>query len=216
MAQANRRRGGTNAHHRPLAPLAQATGFVTDRTRLRSTVVTETLAVALPPKAASAGLDFEELYRSSRDDLYAYTAALVRDRGAAEEVTAAAFERAYRRRRTFNPRRGSPRAWLFGIARNAALDELRRRRRVAELAADPEDVEGSAPEEGAERAAARAAVRVALGGLEPRERELIALKFFAGLSNRELARVLDVSESNAGTLLHRAVTKLRKACHETA
>ena len=50
-----------------------------------------------------------------------------------------------------------------------------------------------------------------LGGLEPRERELIALKFFAGLSNRELARVLGVSESNAGTLLHRAVTKLRKA-----
>ena len=184
--------------------------------RLRSTVVTETLAVALPPKAASAGLDFEELYRSSRDDLYAYAAALLRDRGAAEEVTAAAFERAYRRRRTFNPRRGSPRAWLFGIARNAALDELRRRRRVAELAADPEDVEGSAPEENAERAAAWAAVRVALGGLEPRERELIALKFFAGLSNRELARVLGVSESNAGTLLHRAVTKLRKACHATA
>jgi RNA polymerase sigma-70 factor (ECF subfamily) len=59
-------------------------------------------------------------------------------------------------------------------------------------------------------------VRVALAGLEVRERELIALKFFAGLSNRELARVLGVSESNAGTLLHRAVTKLREACHETA
>jgi RNA polymerase sigma-70 factor, ECF subfamily len=189
---------------------------VTDRVRLRSTVVTETLAVALPTKAASTGLDFEELYRSSRDDLYAYASTLLRDRAAAEEVTAAAFERAYRRRRTFNQRRGSPRAWLFGIARNAALDELRRRRRVAELAADPEDVEGSIPEEGAERAAARAAVRVALAGLDPRERELIALKFFAGLSNRELARVLGVSESNAGTLLHRAVTKLRKACHETA
>ncbi len=189
---------------------------MTDRPRLRSTVVTETLAVALPPKAASAGLDFEKLYRSSRDDLYAYAASLVRDRAAAEEVTAAAFERAYRRRRTFNPRRGSARAWLFGIARNAALDELRRRRRVAELAADPEDVEAAAPESGADRAAARAAVRAALAGLEPRERELIALKFFAGLSNRELARVLGISESNAGTLLHRAVSKLRKACHETA
>jgi RNA polymerase sigma-70 factor (ECF subfamily) len=165
---------------------------------------------------ASSWERFEVLYRSSRDDVYAYVMTLLRDRAAAEDVTALAFERAYRRRRTFNPRRGSPRAWLFGIARNAALDELRRRRRVAELAADPEDVEGSAPEENAERAAARAAVRVAIGGLEPRERELIALKFFAGLSNRELARVLGVSESNAGTLLHRAVTKLRKACHATA
>jgi RNA polymerase sigma-70 factor (ECF subfamily) len=148
--------------------------------------------------------------------VYAYATSLLRDRPAAEEVTAAAFERAYRRRRTFNPRRGSARAWLFGIARNAALDELRRRRRVAALAAEPADVEAVAPEEGADRAAARAAVRVALAGLEVRERELIALKFFAGLSNRELARVLGVSESNAGTLLHRAVTKLREACHETA
>ena len=208
--------GGHRGNHRQFARSAQATGFVTDRPRLRSTVVTETLAVALPPKAASAGVDFEKLYRSSRDDLYAYAASLLRDRAAAEEVTAAAFERAYRRRRTFNPRRGSARAWLFGIARNAALDELRRRRRVADLAVDPEDVEAAAPEVGADRAVARAAVRSALASLEPRERELIALKFFAGLSNRELARVLGVSESNAGTLLHRAVTKLRKACHETA
>jgi RNA polymerase sigma-70 factor (ECF subfamily) len=58
-------------------------------------------------------------------------------------------------------------------------------------------------------------VRAALAGLEVRERELIALKFFAGLSNAELARVVGVSESNAGTLLHRTVQKLRKACHVT-
>ena len=49
-----------------------------------------------------------------------------------------------------------------------------------------------------------------------RERELIALKFHAGLSNADLGRVLGVSESNAGTLLHRAITKLRKACDEAA
>ena len=80
----------------------------------------------LPSDADAA---FEELYRRSRDDVYAYVAGLLRDRSAAEDVTALAFERAYRRRRTFNPERGSRRAWLFGIARNAALDELRRRRR---------------------------------------------------------------------------------------
>jgi RNA polymerase sigma factor (sigma-70 family) len=58
-------------------------------------------------------------------------------------------------------------------------------------------------------------VRAALQHLDARDRELIALKFYAGLSNPELARVLRVSESNAGTMLHRAVTKLRKACHDT-
>jgi RNA polymerase sigma-70 factor (ECF subfamily) len=51
----------------------------------------------------------------------------------------------------------------------------------------------------------------ALATLAPRERELIALKFFAGLGNAEIADVIGVSESNAGTRLHRAVTKLREA-----
>jgi len=156
---------------------------------------------------------FEALYRSSRDDVYAYVATLLRDAAAAEDVTALAFERAYRRRRSFDRRRGDERAWLFGIARNAALDELRRRRRHATLAADPLDAEAETVEDAADGALARTTVRAALDRLEPRERELVALKFHAGLSNAEIAAVLGVSASNAGTLLHRTMTKLRKACH---
>jgi RNA polymerase sigma-70 factor, ECF subfamily len=159
---------------------------------------------------------FEALYRSSRDDVYAYAFALLRDRGAAEDVTAAAFERAYRRRRTFDRRRGEERAWLFGIARNTALDELRRRRRVAALLSDPaEELEHHLDDE-TDVAVRRTVVRDALASLPARDRELIALKFHAGLSNVELARVLGVSESNAGTLLHRSMAKLRKACNVTA
>jgi RNA polymerase sigma-70 factor (ECF subfamily) len=160
---------------------------------------------------------FEALYRSSRDDLYAYVAMLLRDRAAAEDVTALAFERAYRRRRSFDRARGDERAWLFGIARNAALDELRRRGRHAALAFDP--VDHDRPHEAADEddgAAQRGVVRAALAGLSTRERELVALKFHAGLSHAEIARVLGVSESNAGTLLHRTMTKLRKACHAHA
>ena len=158
-----------------------------------------------------ADLAFDRLYRSSRDDVYAYVASLLHDGPAAEEVTATAFERAYRKRSRFDPGRGEPRAWLFGIARNAALDELRRRGRQAELAADPEDFDGGAVEAGAERSERRLALRDALATLAPRERELIALKFFAGLGNAEIAAVLAISESNAGTRVHRAVTKLREA-----
>jgi len=156
---------------------------------------------------------FETLYRSSRDDLYAYVLTLVRDRAAAEDVTAIAFERAYRRRRTFDRHRGDQRGWLFGIARNAALDELRRRRRAATLVVDPEDVSDDelADHDEEDHAVRRAEVREALAALAPRERELIALKFHAGLTNAELASVLGVSESNAGTMLHRAVQKLRRA-----
>lgn len=172
----------------------------------------QALVAAAEEAPREADLAFERLYRSSRDDVYAYVASLVRDAGAAEEVTAAAFERAYRKRSRFDPSRGEARAWLFGIARNAALDELRRRGRRAELAAEPADLDGARPDESAAEAERRLAVAAALARLEPGERELIALKFFAGLGNREIADVVGVSESNAGTRLHRAMAKLREAC----
>lgn len=178
--------------------------------------MSETLVADAREAPSDADLAFDRLYRSSRDDLYAYVAGLLRDSAAAEEVTAAAFERAYRKRHRFDPERGEPRAWLFGIARNAALDELRRRGRQAELAAEPADLHGLGAPEGAEHSERRLAVAVALERLAPRERELIALKFFAGLGNAEIAQVLGISESNAGTKLHRAMTKLREACDGTA
>ncbi len=178
----------------------------------RSRGVEGTLVASAEEAPREADLAFDRLYRSSRDDVYAYVASMVRDIAAAEDVTATAFERAYRKRSRFDPRRGEPRAWLFGIARNAALDELRRRGRQAELAAEPADLSGARVDEGAEASERRLALAAALAALAPRERELIALKFFAGLANAEIAAVLGVSESNAGTRLHRAVTKLREAC----
>src|SRR5881275_2558242 len=83
---------------------------------------------------------FEDLYRNTFPRVYAYVASLLRDRAAAEDVTALAFERAYRKRSRFSSRRGSPEAWLFGIARNAALDELRKLKRRARLDGEPADV----------------------------------------------------------------------------
>ena len=180
-----------------------------DHALVRSEGVTEMLTA--PPSAPSSWARFESLYRSSRDDVYAYVMTLLRDQAAAEDVTALAFERAYRRRRTFDRRRGEERAWLFGIARNAALDELRRRRRVASLVTEPAEAESASDPDSGEVALRRTAVQTALAALPAREREIVALKFHAGLSNAELARVLGISESNAGTRLHRAVTKLREA-----
>jgi RNA polymerase sigma-70 factor, ECF subfamily len=88
----------------------------------RSTGVGQAIVAALAEAPADADAEFEALYRSSRDDVYAYAAGLLRDRAAAEDVTALEFERAYRKRRRFNPKRGTRRARLFAIARNAALD----------------------------------------------------------------------------------------------
>lgn len=174
----------------------------------------ETLVAPAREAPSDADTAFEGLYRDSRDDVFAYVAGLLRDRSAAEEVTAQAFERAYRKRASFNAKRGSHRAWLFGIARNAALDELRRRRRHAELAAEPADLDAHDHAESAEAAMRRALIRKAMVGLSARERELVALRYFAGLQNTEIARVIGTSESNAGTRIHRVIEKLRRACDE--
>jgi RNA polymerase sigma-70 factor (ECF subfamily) len=181
----------------------------------RSSGVEQTLTMAIEQQPAPAAASFEALYRASAEAVFAYVASLLRDRSAAEEVTAAAFERAFRKRRSFDPRRGTQRAWLFGIARNAALDELRRRKRAAVLGEEPPTDEPAAESE-AEAAERRATVRAALASLDARDRELIALKFHAGLGNAEIGAVLGISANNAGTRVHRALTRLREACHASS
>ena len=159
---AQRARGHRGDHQRPAAVRALRELACDGSRAARSDGVSETLTA--PASASDSSWErFEALYRSSRDDVYAYVATLLRDPAAAEDVTALAFERAYRRRRTFDRRRGEERAWLFGIARNAALDELRRRRRVAALVDRARGRRRARPaEDGAEVALRRTAVRSAL------------------------------------------------------
>ena len=181
------------------------------RPRLRSTGVSTAAVATATGKVEESRASFEELYRASRDDVYAYVAGLLRDRSAAEEVTSQAFERAWRKRRQLDRRRGTPRTWLFGIARNAALDELRRRSRHVPTEPEAAPTPAANP---ADTAVDRAALQQGLDSLSARERELVALKFFAGLSNAEIAAVTRTSETNAGTRLHRVIEKLRRSIDE--
>src|ERR687895_1243743 len=186
-----------------------------DRRVRRNRGMNDVLAAQVPaPGGPGAPESFEALYRRLLPRVYGYVASLLRDRSAAEDVTAQAFERAYRKRRSYRPARGSIDAWLFGIARNAALDELRKRKRRAVLEVDPEDDAAPSLEDQAELALRRETVRAALRSLDGQERDLIALKFAGGLSNGEIAGGLGVSESNVGTRLHRTITKLREACRD--
>ena len=160
--------------------------------------------------------ELEALYRDCAGAIYSFVAGMLGDRSAAEEVTAIAFERGFRARATFYPGGGTPRAWMFDIARNAAVDELRRRGRIAELPPDPEDRTSPGPPELADAGARRAVVLRALDTLAPHERDLVTLRFDGGLSHAEIGEVLDVTATNASTMLHRAVIKLRRACDEMA
>ena len=103
----------------------------------------------MPTLAGDIPESFEALYERTFPKVYAYVASLLRDRAAAEDVTSQAYERAYRKRRSYRAGRGSAEAWVFGIARNAALDELRKRKRRASLESDPEDTASPPLEESA-------------------------------------------------------------------
>jgi RNA polymerase sigma-70 factor (ECF subfamily) len=155
---------------------------------------------------------FERLFRECARDVHGYAFSLLRDAAAAEDVTALAFERLYRSRARLDRHRGTPRALLFAIARNAALDELRRRRRQPLDAHGDGQRDTAAAGEETARVERGAVLRTALLELMPRERELVLLKVHGELTNAELARVVGISESNAGTRLHRALLKLRDAC----
>lgn len=172
-------------------------------------------ATPMPERAKLDEEVFDRLFRESAADVHGYVISLLGNRAAAEDVTALAFERLYRARARLDHGRGAPRAWLFAIARNAALDELRRRSRQPQSELPEEMHDGGNTEEDAfEQLARRATVRDALAALPLREREVVLLKFHGQLSNSELAKALDVSESNAGTRLHRALTRLREKCNE--
>jgi RNA polymerase sigma-70 factor, ECF subfamily len=169
-------------------------------------------AVTVSARAQLDDRAFDELFRENAADVHAYAISLLGNRAAAEDVTALAFERLYRARARLDHGRGSTRAWLFAIARNVALDELRRRQRQPQSELSEELPGDRDVEEAFEQLARRATVRDALATLPLREREVVLLKFHGQLSNSELAKALDVSESNAGTRLHRALTRLREQC----
>ena len=130
------------------------------------------------------------------------------DQIAAEELTAATFEKAWTSRFRYRKEMGAYRFYLFGIARKVAADYFRKRHpesRLDENLPGPQQVE-----EQVDRRLNVQRLSAVITVLDRRERELISLKYGAEMTNREIARLTGLSESNVGTVLHRAVLKLRQ------
>ena len=136
--------------------------------------------------------------------VYAYVAYRVGDGPDAEDITSAALERALRYRDRFDPRRGDAAAWLVGIARRCISEHF---------GAQPvpvEDIpEQVAPGELAADSADRLDLRQAVSLLGSRDRELIALRYGADLTARQIGEVLDVKTNAVEVALHRALQTLR-------
>jgi RNA polymerase sigma-70 factor (ECF subfamily) len=155
-------------------------------------------------------VDWNAVYEQELPRVYNFFRYRIGDRATAEDLTALAFEKAWRARRRYRRDRAAVSTWILAIARNVAIDYFRRAR--LELPIDDTHAEcDETPETVAVRRSDLRRLGALLGGLPPRERELLALKFGAGATNRAIAKLTGLSESNVGTILHRTIAGLRAA-----
>jgi RNA polymerase sigma-70 factor (ECF subfamily) len=128
----------------------------------------------------------------------------------AEDLTARTFEKAWRARHRYRRDLAAFSTWLLSIARNVAADHVRARRPLVALEEASSVTAGGTPEDQAVRNSDGARLATLLQQLPERERELLAMKYGAGMTNRTIAVATGLSESNVGTIVHRAVQTLRK------
>jgi RNA polymerase sigma-70 factor (ECF subfamily) len=127
-----------------------------------------------------------------------------------EDLTARTFEKAWRSRHGYRRDIAGFSTWLLTIARNVAIDHLRSRPRHEPLdAAGGVPAPDASPEQHALQHSQGQRLTALLATLTPRQRELIAMKYGADMTNRAIAHATGLSESNVGTILHRAVEDLR-------
>lgn len=138
--------------------------------------------------------------------LYAYVAFVLGDGPDAEDVTSEAFERGLRYRASYDPAKGTPIAWLIGIARRCIAPYVAARRELAAPAAIDEAMAPGA--DLSERAVTKLAVRQAVATLSERDRELVALRFGSDLTCRQIAEMLGLKTNAVEVALHRALARL--------
>ncbi len=166
--------------------------------------------------ARTARRPFAEAAEQHLDDVRRYLVVFTGDPGLADDLAAETFERALRRWRHYDSRRGPELPWLCAIARRAALDhfrsEGRRRRREERFAGglretDEPSLAGLSPE-----------LEEALGTLSAGEREVVALRVVLDLDAETAARLLGIGRSACSMRLARALEKLaeRMTTHAVA
>ena len=158
---------------------------------------------------------YADLLRRYERPVFTLVLRMVRDRSAAEDLAQDAFLKAFDRLATYDPERKFS-SWLFKIAHNTAIDRLRRREvdtvsldepvgeeRDAPLRA-VEDTAAETPEEAAERAALSRAFTRVVGRLRPEYRQVVLLRYQAGLEYGEIAEETGFPLGTVKTYLHRA------------
>jgi RNA polymerase sigma-70 factor (ECF subfamily) len=160
---------------------------------------------------------FEELYREYVNRVYAFLRSQLGNAQDAEDVTSQVFMKAYEAYGRYEARQEAPTAWLFRIARNAAMDHHRRagRKDRLERAVAREPAPSADPGVLAEERILYGELMDALALMPDRQREVIGLRH-SGLSFLEVGTLMGCSEDAAKMLYHRAVRALRTSLPEEA
>ncbi len=162
--------------------------------------------------AAADPTAFAMLYDHYFPRVYNYVRYRVTDAPTADDLTAQIFERVLLNLARYQAKRASFSAWLFGIARHVIGDHFRAQRRQRWLPFDTMRQQASpdpSPEHVIVTHEAHEKLLKAVATLKNRERDLVAMKFGGDLTNREIARLTGLSESNVGVILYRSLRKLR-------
>jgi RNA polymerase sigma-70 factor, ECF subfamily len=142
--------------------------------------------------------------------VYAYVAYRIGPGVDADDVTSDVFERALRYRESFDPDKGTPTAWLIGIARH----RLNGGHNPAAVSLDDApDVMATTDLE--TEVVRKLSLGDALSSLGDRDRELIALRYGADLSARDIAGMLSLTPNAVDVALHRAIERLRETLDRT-
>jgi RNA polymerase sigma-70 factor (ECF subfamily) len=168
---------------------------------------------ALPRRLArwaATETDWDQVYAEQLPRVLNFFRYRLGDTADVEDLTAWTFEKSWRARHRYRHDAAGFATWLLTIARHVAIDHLRSRYRHDPLEAPPAAPlpDGMREPESVQHSEARRLAAL-LATLPPRQRELIAMKYGADMTNRAIARATGLSETNVGTILHRAVESLR-------
>jgi RNA polymerase sigma-70 factor, ECF subfamily len=166
------------------------------------------LLVAIKRRNAPA---FEVIYRRYAVPVHAIVYRILGDAAMTDEVTQIAFVRLWERADGINPDRLNMRAWLIAVAHRAAIDQLRRRRPSAPLDEVMDNVSPDQTDAPALEAERRSTVRSALDALPHEQKVAIELAYFGGLTQAEIAGILNEPLGTVKGRIRLAMQKLRNA-----
>jgi RNA polymerase sigma-70 factor (ECF subfamily) len=156
---------------------------------------------------------FEDLYRRYARSVFGLALRRLGDRGRAEDAVQETFTSIWRSAKSYRPDRGAGAPWLFAVARNAIVDRSRARGDVPADIPDEADVEPGPPDR-AEQSWVSWRVHRALEDLPEREREVLALAYWSGLSQSEVAEFLGIPLGTVKTRTRAALARLAETLGE--